>query len=79
MKRGIKMSLKTGEKEIILGFVLENEDNLKLALKVHEVYDDLRKNILSKFFNALEEKLRKHLSDQWVVDNELKNDIYVKK
>lgn len=72
------MSLESGEKETILGFVFENRNNLELALKVHEVYDDIRKKILLKFFNGLEGKLREHLPDNWEVVNEFKQEVYVR-
>lgn len=70
------MSLDSGEKEMILSFIFEGANNLELALKVHEVYDDIRKEILLKFFNGLEEKLREHLPADWEVVNEIKQEVY---
>lgn len=70
------MSLSNGEKEVILEFVFLNKQNLELALKIYEAGEDIRKRILSKIFDRLEELLRKELPSDWNIVNEYRSHIY---
>lgn len=65
------MSMPSGEKEIILGFIFESRTNIELALKVHDTYDEVRRTIINAFLGRLEKLVRQHLSDDWYVYNEL--------
>ena len=55
-------------KEVVLDFALGKEENLKIALLVSSIYDDLRRKIISDFVEALEKELKSSLDDEWVVD-----------
>lgn len=55
-------------KEVVLDFVLGKEENLKTALLIGSVYDDLRIKIISAFGETLEKELRNHLDIEWVID-----------
>lgn len=56
------------EKKVVLDFVLEKEENLKTALLIGSLYDDLRIKIISAFEEALTKELKKKLDNDWVIE-----------
>lgn len=57
-----------GTKDVILDFVLEREENLRMALLLGSVYDDLRIKIIAAFAEDLGKELKKSLGQGWTVD-----------
>jgi hypothetical protein len=62
-----------GEKELITNFVLKNEDNLRIALKIVSAYDEIQREIVSNFSQELTKALREELNKEWEITNELTN------
>lgn len=52
---------KISERKMIVAHALENKENLKMALDVGSVYDDLRKQLITGFSTQLKECLESHL------------------
>lgn len=66
----------TGEREIILKYVFQDGDNLRIALQIGSAFDDIRKKIIGDFLGELEKALRASLDDEWVINNALGEDIF---
>jgi hypothetical protein len=65
-----------GEREIILKYVFQDGDNLRIALQIGSAFDDIRKKIIGDFLGELEKALRASLDDEWVINNALREDIF---
>lgn len=64
------------EKELIASYVLQNEGNLEVALKIAFAFDEIRKKIILDFLEALEKDLSKSLDHKWVIKNDLKENVF---
>ena len=66
-----------GEIELIVDYALENESNLKIAVKVGLAFEEIRKRVIIDLLGTFENILKQSLDDpdQWIFNNEFKGDI----
>ena len=58
------------EKELIVDYVFQNENNLEIALKVCSAFNEIREKIITDFLKELEIALK--LDDEWEITNNFK-------
>ena len=68
------------EIKMIVDYALKDDTNLEVAVKIASAFDDISKRIIIDFLYALENILKQSLDDhdQWIITNELKNDVFAK-
>ena len=67
------------KKTLIIEYVLENKENLLLSSQIAKAFDDIIEKLVKSFSEALEEKLTLQLGDDWIIQNDIKNDVFGKK
>src|SRR5437867_3777018 len=61
----------------VTDFVLESEANLKIAVKLFEVFPHIKRQIMVPILEALEARLKKSLGNEWEIWN-MKDEVFVK-
>ncbi len=68
--------LNSEEKDIIIDFALQNEDNFKIAINIGLSFDKIRKIVILDFLDSLEKALKNSLNGEWTVENEIKENVF---
>ena len=64
------------EKNIFIEYSLQNEENLKISINGYLSFDSLREKIIRQFIESAEKSIKAKLSDDWEVDNSIKNNVF---
>lgn len=69
------------EEKLFLEYSLENEKNLRISINAGLSFNILRKTIIQKFVNSLDENLRNELGklgDSWKIYNDISDNVFVR-
>jgi hypothetical protein len=61
---------------LIVEYVLTSEENLRLSSQVVRAFDDVIKRLVKDFLEQLEKELMLTLGDEWIIQNDLKDDVF---
>jgi hypothetical protein len=64
------------EIKMIVDYALKDDTNLKIAVKIASAFDEIRKKIIIDFLDALENALKESLDGEWIINNDLKQNVF---